>query len=142
MITSKGKILIAEEDKNVAFRIKDFLVKEGYEITSVVYTGIEAITKAEYDNPDLILMDVHLNSSLTGVEAAEIILYKKNIPIIFLADANNLALLKEYSKAASNEFVLKPIDFYVLLNSIEKNLLGYAYQTKYFNANLNSSMTF
>jgi CheY-like chemotaxis protein len=142
MITSKSKILIAVEDKNIAARIKDFLIAEGYEVTSVVHSGIEVITKAEYDNPDLILMDVHLNSSLNGVEAAEIILYKRNIPIIFLTSTENLSLLKKYDKAASNEFVLKPIDFYVLLNTIEKNLVGLSYQTKYFNFHLSSPMTF
>ncbi len=133
MITSKAKILIVEAELDISLEVKKYLEREGYEVTSVVNNGIEAITRTEYEKPDLILMDIRLNSSLNGVETANIILYRKNIPIIFLTDLKHLSMLKNYYKAGLDEFVLKPIDYFILQNSIDKKLLGLSYQTKIFN---------
>ncbi|MBT4641069.1 MAG: response regulator, partial [Deltaproteobacteria bacterium] len=54
----KAKILIVEDEAIIAMEIESQLQSLGYEVTSIVNNGADAIKKAEVDNPDLILMDI------------------------------------------------------------------------------------
>ena len=42
----------------------------GYEITSLVDNGEDAIAKAEVDKPDIILMDIHIKGEKDGIVLA------------------------------------------------------------------------
>jgi signal transduction histidine kinase len=58
---------------------------------------VEAVQKAGQTRPDLVLMDIRLDGDMDGIEAAEQIRAKFNIPIIFLtayADADTLQRAK------------------------------------------------
>jgi two-component system sensor histidine kinase UhpB len=104
------KFLVAENEFILALEIKQLIEDMGFKVTSLVSTGLEAITKSEIDKPDIILMDIQLSGSLNGIEAAEIISYKHNLPVIFLTDRSNEQILRQ-SKSASNHLaVKKPID--------------------------------
>ena len=52
-------------------------------MTSIVDTGEEAIEKAEEDKPDLILMDIRIKGEMDGIDTAEVIRNKFEIPVIF-----------------------------------------------------------
>ena len=52
-----GRILVAEDEGDVAELIRYTLVKEGYEVT-VVVTGADALRQAREAHPDLILLDL------------------------------------------------------------------------------------
>ena len=58
------KILIAEDESIVALNIKNILERNGYRVTEVVYSGLEAIKKVAETNPDLVLMDIRLKGDL------------------------------------------------------------------------------
>jgi len=133
MKESKAKILIAEDELLIAMDIKQKLEEIGYEVTSLVSTALEAITKAETDKPDLILMDVQLGGSLTGIEAANIISYKNNLPIIFLTTPLNEHLIYEVKSRIEHEHLLKPLDEPQLSLIIEKVLKNFHAQTELAN---------
>ena len=80
---NKARILIVEDEAIIALELKTNLRSLGYEVTSVVNTGEEAIKKAEADKPDLILMDIRIKGELDGIEAAEVIRNRFGIPVIF-----------------------------------------------------------
>jgi CheY-like chemotaxis protein len=122
MNESKAKILIAEDELLIAMDIKQKLEEESYEVTSLVSTALEAITKVETDKPDLILMDIQLSGSLTGIEAADIISYKTNLPIIFLTTPLNEHLITETKTRLEHLHLLKPIQKKHLYSTIEKVL--------------------
>jgi len=104
------KFLVAEDEFIIALEIKQLIEDMGFEVTSLVSTALEAITKCEADKPNIILMDVQLSGSLNGIEAAEIIKYKHNIPIIFLTGRNNEHILLQSKSAAKNLAIKKPVD--------------------------------
>jgi len=79
----KAKILIVEDEIIIALEIKATLKRLGYEVTSIVDTGENAIKNTSVDKPDLILMDIRIKGKIDGIEAAEIIRSQFGIPVIF-----------------------------------------------------------
>ncbi len=122
MEESKAKILIAEDELLVAMDIKLKLEKIGYEVTSLVSSALEVITRVEIEKPDLVLMDIQLSGSLTGIEAANIISYKNKLPIIFLTTPQNEHLIAETKTRIDHEHLMKPLSEPQLESTVEKVL--------------------
>ncbi len=81
---SKARIMIVEDEWTVAEEIKMVLQSFEYTVTSMSSSGEEAIQNAEKDKPDLVLMDIVLEGEMDGIEAANEIRSRFNIPIIYL----------------------------------------------------------
>ena len=60
----KIKILLAEDELLIAQCLKMELEMEGYEICSFVSEGEEAVKTAKKEEPDIILMDIHLSGKM------------------------------------------------------------------------------
>ncbi len=82
----------------------------GYEVTSIVDSGEEAIKKAEEDRPDLVLMDIVLKKKMNGIESAEQIHSNLDIPHIFITAYADEAVLKQAKKTEPSGYLLKPFD--------------------------------
>jgi CheY-like chemotaxis protein len=118
-MNGKAKILVVEDEKIVAMDIRKILLDAGYEISSIVYSGEEAITKVRETKPDLILMDILLKGKMTGIDAARIISQYFDVPIIYLtALASDDSLLHAKSRE-SYGFLLKPFSANELKIAIE-----------------------
>ena len=70
---SNAFINIAEDESIVALDLKNILSKAGYTINSISTTGEEAVRRAEFEKPDLILLDIFLKGQINGSEASKII---------------------------------------------------------------------
>jgi diguanylate cyclase (GGDEF)-like protein/PAS domain S-box-containing protein len=68
----------------VAFDLKSQLQSMGYRVSATVASGEEALAKLLLDIPDLVLMDIHLEGIMDGIEAAVKIQAEHRIPVIFL----------------------------------------------------------
>jgi len=87
------RILIVEDEWIVADDLKTTLQSSGYEVVDIVSLGETAVERAQDLMPDLILMDIHLAGTMTGIEAAETINSILDIPVIYLtAFADNRKL--------------------------------------------------
>lgn len=64
----KPRILVADDEKNIADTLKLILTGAGYEV-AVAYDGIDAVKKAKEWSPDLLLSDVFM-PLLSGIDAA------------------------------------------------------------------------
>ncbi len=122
---AKVKILIVEDEVLVAKDIQGDLENLGYKITAIVNSGEKAIREVEENRPDLIMMDIMLRGSMTGIDVAKEIKERFSIPIIFLtayADENTL------NKAKITEpygYIIKPIKDRELQTTIEMALYKY-----------------
>jgi len=122
MVMGKTKILIVEDELIVAEAIKNSLESMDYEVVSMVRTGKEADESAEKDPPDIILMDIRLKGDMDGIETAERIRSRLEIPVIFLtayADEDELARAK---LTLPFGYVLKPFQDKDLRVAIEMAL--------------------
>ena len=75
--------LIVEDEPMMAILLKKLLAQLGYEQVSWVKSGEEAIAAAQNTQFDLILMDINLEGELDGIQTAEIIQSKSEIPVIY-----------------------------------------------------------
>jgi len=91
------RILVVEDEIIVAVDVQHELTSLGYRVIGIASSGVEAVQKAGQTRPDLVLMDIRLDGDMDGIEAAEQIRAKFNIPIIYLtayADADTLQRAK------------------------------------------------
>ena len=78
----KKRVLLVEDEIIIARDIYNMLIHTGYEVVAVVNTAAEAIQKAEKLKPDVVLMDIMLESKRAGIDAANYIYFNIGIPII------------------------------------------------------------
>jgi len=116
---NRKRILLIEDEAVTAMDLRSTLDDLGYDVAGVVSTGEVAVTKAVELQPDLILMDITLAGSITGIEVAEELRKTCHIPIIFLsahADAGTIGRAKATEPFG---YVLKPCTRETLLSAIE-----------------------
>ena len=105
----KAKILIVEDEAIIGMEIENQLQSLGYEVTSMVDTGEKAIQKAEADKPDLMLMDIRIKGEMDGIDAAEIIRNRFDIPVIFSTAYLDQERIERAKITMPFGYVLKPI---------------------------------
>lgn len=116
------KILIVEDEHITATSIQIFLRKKGYDVPGVVVRGEDVLGRVEEWAPDLILMDIHLQGSVDGIEAAGQVLEKYDIPVIYLTAFSDDETLARVKLTAPWGYILKPIERRVLLTTVEMTL--------------------
>ena len=111
----KKKILVVEDETIVAHDLRESVKKLGYEVTALVASGEDAIIQAEKDQPDLVLMDVVLNGKVDGVQAAQKINSRLNIPIVFLTAYSDDKTQLRAKNSAPFGYVCRPTKFIRIL---------------------------
>ncbi len=121
-MNSKTKILVVEDESIVGIDLKRTLEKLGYSVIDIMRTGEEAILKTIETKPDLVLMDIMLAGKMNGIQAADIINNKTNIPVIYLTAYTDFATLEGAKSTEPYGYIVKPYDERVLLSTIEMAL--------------------
>jgi len=107
---AKKRIMVVEDEGITALKIKSSLGEMGYYVTSTVFSGEEAIEKAEQDKPDLVLMDIVLNGKMDGIETAGHIRSCFNIPVVYLTAHSHKTLLERIKETEPFGYIVKPYD--------------------------------
>ncbi len=114
------RILIVEDESIIAWDMKVKLVGRGYPDVVVASSGSQAVRLAEELEPGLILMDISLNGSPDGLEAARRIRNRRPVPIIFMTGNNRL--LAESGRPILHPFVVldKPVPDETLFDAVRR----------------------
>ena len=115
----KVRMLVVEDERIVSMDLQGRLRSMGYEVAGTAVSGEEAIDKAERLRPDMILMDIMLDGKLDGIQAAEIIRSRYNIPIIYLTAYADSATLDRAKITEPFGYILKPFEERELHGHIE-----------------------
>lgn len=118
----KTTVLIVEDEILVAENIRNILVKNGYDVSSIAVSGNEAINYVDNDRPDVILMDIVLKGDMDGIEAAEKIRMTSDSPIIFLTAHSDGKSLQRAKTTEPFGYLTKPFEERQLIISIEMAL--------------------
>jgi two-component system, response regulator PdtaR len=88
------RVLIIEDGAFIALLLKEFLNKwGGYEIIDIVSEGERAIEVSKELNPDLLLVDIHLEGDLSGIEVVRRIKKNQNVPVLYItADLSDVVI--------------------------------------------------
>jgi len=119
---SKTSVLVVEDESIVAKDIQQSLVKLGYNVLGTASTGEKAIALATELKPDIVLMDIMLKGSLTGIEAAAEIKKNEDIPVIFLTAYADEGTLAKAKVTEPYGYIIKPFKEIDLHTSIEMAL--------------------
>jgi DNA-binding LytR/AlgR family response regulator len=116
---SKTNILIVEDESIVAKDIQMSLRKLGYNVVAICSNGEDAIRAAKEHSPDLVLMDIMLKGEMSGIEAAEQIRSRFNMPIIYLTAYADESTLSKAKITEPYGYIIKPFKEIDLRTSIE-----------------------
>lgn len=104
----KRKILIVDDDENIAELISLYLVKEFFS-TQIASTGAEALELFQSFNPDLVLLDIML-PDIDGYEVCTQIRKTKQTPIIMLSAKGEVFDKVLGLKLGADDYIIKPFD--------------------------------
>ncbi len=116
----KFKVLIVEDEILTAKMLKMDLEELGVNVLEPIAKGEDAVNVALQENPSLILMDIRLAGGLDGIEAAERILMKKKIPIVFMTGYATEEIKERALKVNPVDYLDKPVDLYKIKNILEQ----------------------
>jgi DNA-binding response OmpR family regulator len=107
------RVLIIEDEKEMAGGLKDILEFEGYEVVTAA-TGKEGLAALSRKDPDCIILDLML-PDLNGYEVCEQIRQKMNTPILMLtARAQDHDKIRGF-KVGADDYLTKPFSVGELL---------------------------
>lgn len=116
---SQLDILVVEDEFLVAADIEESLLGLGYNVQATVASGKAAIEEVERKLPDLILMDIILKGDMTGIEAANIIGQKHDVPVIFLTANADVSTIEKAKISLPYGYIIKPYSEKDLQTNIE-----------------------
>jgi len=119
---TRPQILVVEDERIDAENIQNMLNNLGYGVSGLVSSGKSAIKKAEETHPDLILMDIKLKGEMDGVEAAEKIRERFDIPVVYLTAYADDKTLQRAKITEPFGYILKPFEEKELHSTIEMAL--------------------
>jgi DNA-binding response OmpR family regulator len=118
MQQTKASILFAEDDKSLAFMVKDALEDEGYKVVHCA-DGQTAIDTFDKNKFDLCLLDIMMPNKDGYTVAKKIRQQTDRMPVIFLSTKNQESdKLKGYDSGA-DDYLAKPFSMPELLKKIE-----------------------
>ena len=104
------KVLIVEDDKMLCTIFQMFIQELGYELIGTVHTGLDAINAVKSCRDiDIILMDIHLDGLIDGVETAKQMEGVYNIPIIFVTGDDSPSTIVNATLSNVYGFIIKPL---------------------------------
>ena len=107
-MAEKQKILIVDDDSNIAELIALYLTKECYD-TRIVGDGLEAVEQfAEY-RPNLVLLDLML-PGLDGYDVCRQIRKSSDVPIIMLSAKGEVFDKVLGLELGADDYIMKPFD--------------------------------
>lgn len=123
MAEAKSKILIVEDDLDVADMLNAYFRVQGYEVFTVNW-GEDGVRAASSARPDLIILDIRL-PDIDGYEVARRLRSDRKtntIPIIFLTEKRDRADRLHGLEIGADDYITKPFDVQELRLRVRNSL--------------------
>lgn len=126
LFQTKGAKILLVDDNEINREVLKALVEPLNMIIDEAEDGKEAVTKAEKQTYDLILMDSHM-LNMDGETATKKIRQMKNginqnVPIIAITADGIVGVKERLLESGMNDYVMKPVDSKILCQKIRKYL--------------------
>jgi two-component system, cell cycle sensor histidine kinase and response regulator CckA len=117
--TPRAKIFIVEDEGLVAHDLESRVRREGYEVVGIADSGEQVLEELAAVSPDLILMDIRLNGGIDGIETADLVQSRYDVPIVYLTAHTDRETLDRAKITGPFGYLAKPINQGNLSTSIE-----------------------
>ena len=101
-------ILIVEDNLLIAHSLTIILTELGHQVIAAANNGIEALEVLESVKPDVVLLDINLQSGINGIQIAEEINEKYGLPFIFVTGYIDPTTVKLADKVQPAGYLPKP----------------------------------
>lgn len=116
---SAVKILVIDDEVLIAELIKNYLVSFGFSEIYLAHTRKTAIEAMEHIQPDLVLLDLHLQQPKDGLDIAKIIDEQGKPPYIFITANADMLIIQEAIHTKASSYITKPVKKADLFASIQ-----------------------
>ena len=104
-----NKVLIVEDEVLIAFHIAELLKSISINTIELAHSFEEAVEKVNNFQPQLVILDINLNSVKDGIDFAEFLNKKAPIDFIFLTANTDLKKMSEAITKKPFAVLTKPI---------------------------------
>ncbi len=127
---SKFRVLIVEDEPVIAENISMYLDNNDFEVSGIAYDGGEAIEQLQNNTPDAAILDINLESEEDGIDIANCINQKYQIPFLFLTSYSDKETLQRAKNVNPSGYIVKPFNERTLLASLEIAINNHAADNK------------
>ena len=117
-------VLIVEDENITRDILITWLEEAGYDTCSAG-NGLEGLLEAREKSPDLVVADIMM-PQMDGYELCKMMRQLSSTPFMFLTGFGTENHKRQGFRLGANEFLVKPVDMEVFLQSVS-DLLGKAY---------------
>ena len=110
MIHMDKRILIVDDDPVVRKVLEWRLSTLGYAVCGKAGCAEDAFSEVKVTQPDAVLMDIHLEGRIDGIDAATAIKKMYDIPVIFLTAHSAGDELERAKTIPPDGYILKPFN--------------------------------
>lgn len=113
------RVLVIEDNAVLSLTMEVMLKKMGFTENRKAYTPNEALTLIEEFEADLLLVDINLDSDLSGIDIVRIVQENRKISVVYTT-ANSDTYHRELAKETPHDaYLIKPLNFSSLSTAIE-----------------------
>jgi signal transduction histidine kinase len=105
---ASARILIVEDESIVAFNLQQRLAQLGYEVPHVAVSGRQSLELIAMSQPDLVLMDIHIEGDMDGIEVAAHLNVNHPVPVIYLTAYSEDSTLERARQTRPYGYLIKP----------------------------------
>ena len=104
--TSRGKVLVVDDDAALAEMLTIVLRGEGFD-TAVIGDGSQALTAVRELRPDLVLLDLML-PGMNGIDVCRVLRADSGVPIVMLTAKTDTVDVVLGLESGADDYVMKP----------------------------------
>ncbi|MEO0074377.1 MAG: response regulator, partial [candidate division WOR-3 bacterium] len=119
-MTTKGRILLVEDETNLRELVKARLEQNGYEVLTAA-DGYEALARVRDDHPDLLILDLMI-PKMDGYTVCRMLRFSRSepLPIIMFTARSSPDDIRRGLDAGADAYVVKPFEPSALLGKVEE----------------------
>jgi len=127
---SEIRVLIVEDEVLIAEDIADSLAAIDYNIAGIAYSADKAIQLLKKTHPDIVLLDIQIEGSKSGIDLAKIISRDYRIPFIYLTSFADKQTIDQAKRTMPYGYVVKPFSEKELFSSLEIAMYRFSVERK------------
>ena len=113
------RVLVIEDNAVLSLTLEVMLKKLGFSEIQKAYTPKEAFALIEEFKPELLLVDINLDSDLSGIDIVRTVQEKRLFSVVYTT-ANSDQYHRELAKETKHDaYLIKPLNFRALSSALE-----------------------
>ncbi len=103
----KSHILIVEDEMILYKTMSIFFIKKGYSVAKYAKSYSDAMKRIKEKAPDVALLDIEIKGSLNGIRVGEKLNEILDIPLLYISNLTDEAIIEEAKKTNPNTYLFK-----------------------------------